>query len=337
MTTGKWAAVAVAVVVASAAWGADEPERPWAKGVPKDRQAKAIALFREGNAALKESLFPKAASTYKEALQVWDHPAVHYNLALALVNLDQPIEVHEHLTAALKFGPAPLDDDKFQQAQRYLALIERQLTKVKLTCSYAGAQVRLDGRPLFTGPGEWEGQVRAGPHTLTASQEGLLPDERSVVLAGGDSQTYDMRVYRSEELIEYRRAFSAAIPWTALGVGVVALGAGVGMHLGAQGGFSQFDQGVSACAGTTIANNGCVLTPDLQNAKASASGLQTGAFALYAVGGAAIVTSAILFYVGRPVGYRKTVNVDASTPASPITILPIITPTGAGAMATLEF
>jgi hypothetical protein len=109
------------------------------------------------------------------------------------------------------------------------------------------------------------------------------------------------------------------------------------MHLGAQSGFTQFDQRVTTCAGTTIANNGCVLTPELQNARASANGLQTGAFALYAVGGAAIVTSAILFYVGRPVGYRKTVNVDAATPASPVTVLPIITPTGAGAMATLEF
>ncbi len=334
MTTGKWAAIVIAVLVASPAWSADEPERPWAKGVPKDRQAKAIALFREGNAALKESLFPKAATTYKEALQVWDHPAIHYNLALALVNLDQPIEVHEHLTAALQFGPAPLDDDKYQQAQRYLALIERQLTRVKVSCSFAGAQVRLDGRPLFTGPGEWEGQVRAGPHTLTASQEGLLPDERSVVLAGGDSQTFELRVYRSEELTEYRRAFSPVIPWTALGVGVAAIGAGVSMHLAAQNGFKQFDQGVTQCAAGTTA--GCILTPDLQNTKASAAGLQTGAFALYAVGGVAAAASAVLFYVGRPVAYRKTVNVDASA-APAVSVLPIITPSGAGAMATLSF
>src|SRR6476659_855341 len=99
MMTSRWAALALAVGVTLGlpSWGADEPERPWARGVPKDRQAKAIALFREGNGALKESLFPKAAALYRDALQVWDHPAVHYNLALALVNLDQPLEVHEHL------------------------------------------------------------------------------------------------------------------------------------------------------------------------------------------------------------------------------------------------
>ena len=62
----------------------------------------------------------------------------------------------------------------------------------------------MDCKPLAE-----EGEaVRSGQHTLTASKEGLLPDERSVVLPGGDSQTFAMRVYRAEELTEYRRAFS---------------------------------------------------------------------------------------------------------------------------------
>ncbi|MFZ5442590.1 MAG: hypothetical protein ACOZQL_21450 [Myxococcota bacterium] len=324
------------VLIALPALGADEPERPWAKGVPKDRQTKAIGLFREGNSALKESLFPKAAATYKEALQVWDHPAIHYNLALALVNLDQPVEVHEHLTAALKFGPAPLDDDKYQQAQRYLALIERQLTKVKVTCAFDGAQVRLDGRPLFTGPGEWEGQLRAGPHTLTASKEGLLPDERAVTLAGGDAQEFQLRVYRSEELTEYRRAFSPLIPVAALGVGAALVGTGAALHFGAQGTFKKYDEGIATCASAGLDNAGCIPTPDLQSLRASGNGLQTGAYVMYGVGGAALVTSAILFYVGRPIPFRKTVNVDASKPPQ-VSILPILSPTGAGALAAIEF
>lgn len=334
MKFGRWAALAVALVT-GAAFAADEPERPWAAGVSKAKQNEAIALFREGNAALKESLFPKAAGTYREALQKWDHPAIHYNLALALVNLDQPVEVHEHLTSALKFGAAPLDDDKFQQAQRYLALIERQLTKVKVTCAFDGAAVRLDGKTIFTGPGTWEGLVRSGQHSLSASKEGLISDERSLTLAGGDAQTYDLRVYRTEELTEYRRAFSPVIPWAVLGGGIAAAGAGVGMHLGAKGGFDQFDQGVLGCAGDT-SNASCSLTPQLQEQRTSAEGLQAGAMAMYAVGGAAIVTSIVLFYAGRPVAYRKTVNVDANAPPQ-VTLVPVLTPFGAGAMASLEF
>ncbi len=333
MTTGKWTAIAVAAVLACASFAfAEEVERPWAKGVPKDRQARAIALFREGNAALKESLFPKAAGTYKEALAVWDHPAVHYNLALALVNLDQPLEVHEHLTAALRFGPAPLDDDKFQQAQRYLALIERQLTKVKVSCTYAGAQVRLDGRPLFTAPGSWEGQLRAGPHTLTASQDGLLPDERSVVLAGGDTQTFELKVFRTEELTEYRRAFSPVIPWVVLGTGAALIGTGVALHLTASTGFQAYDTGIKNCA-TSSESGGCYPVPTLQETRLAAQAQQTAAIAMYAVGGAALVGSAVLFYVGRPIAFQRTLNVEAPR----VTLVPIITPTTTGALASFEF
>lgn len=332
--TGRLTALALTVglTLSLPCWGADEPDRPWARGVPKDRQAKAIALFREGNAALKESLFPKAATSYREALLVWDHPAIHYNLALALVNLDQPVEVHEHLTAALKFGPAPLDDDKYQQAQRYLALIERQLTKVKVTCNFEGALVRLDGRSLFTGPGAWEGQIRAGQHTLTASKEGFLADERSVVLPGGDSQIFAMRVYRAEELTEYRRAFSPAVPITTLGLGLAAVGAGLALHLSAAKAFADYDTSITTCA-TGKTNFGCFPNSDAQTLRASAGAMQSGGIALYAVGGAAVAASAILFYVGRPVAYQKTVNVEAPR----VTLLPLISPSVTGAIAAFEF
>ena len=43
-------------------------------------------------------------------------------------------------------------------------------------------------------------QVRSGAHTLTASKEGLLPDERSLMLAGGDSQTYTLKPGQCAEL-----------------------------------------------------------------------------------------------------------------------------------------
>jgi hypothetical protein len=63
-------------------------DRPWVKGVSAADQSAAIELFHEGNGLLKESLFVQAAAKYREALHHWDHPGIHYNLALALLNLD---------------------------------------------------------------------------------------------------------------------------------------------------------------------------------------------------------------------------------------------------------
>ncbi len=330
MNTSRAALAAILLTGALAL--ADEAERPWAQGVPKDAQARALSLFKDGNGALKESLFPAAVSKYREALRAWDHPAIHYNLALALVNLDQPIEVHQHLTSALRFGAAPLDEEKHQQAQRYLALIERQLTRVTVTTKVEGATVRLDGRTLFVGPGQWEGQVRAGQHTIVCSKDGFLPDERAMVFAGGDAQTFDMRVYREAELMEYQRPFSAVIPWTVLGVGIAAAGAGLGLHLGSQGEFQRYDAQVTDCASLAPVG-GCTTARRFDSTLDGANSLQTAGLAMYAVGGAAVVTSLVLFYVGRPVAYRKTVKVEAPQ----VTVAPLLSPSGAGAMAHIRF
>src|SRR5688572_19576301 len=74
--------------------------RPWAAGVSAENQRIALEKFRQANTVLNDGLWANAAKLYREALQKWDHPAIHYNLALALLNLDQPIEVYDSLQKA---------------------------------------------------------------------------------------------------------------------------------------------------------------------------------------------------------------------------------------------
>jgi hypothetical protein len=333
MTTSRWTAwsLALALTASVGAWG-QEAERPWARGVAKDKQTRALALFREGNAALKEGIFGDAETRYRAALDSWNHPAIHYNLALALMNLRAPLEAHQQMTMALKYGVAPLDDDKVQQGQRYLQLLEAQLAKLKIVCPVAGAEVTLDGNPLFKGPGEWEGLVRAGNHGVLSSMAGFLPDQRSLTLVGGDASTVTLRVYKTEDLTEYRRAFSPVISWATLGLGLAAIGTGVGLHTAAANGFKSYDSAIGTCVGGA-SGLGCYPDTATQALKANASGMQTGAVTLYAVGGAALAASAVLFYVGRPVAYQRSVNVEAPR----VTVLPLITPSVGGAAASLEF
>jgi hypothetical protein len=66
-------------------------DRPWAKGVSRSRRRAAARLFFEANKQLGEQFFKQAAETYREALKHWEHPAIHYNLSLALVNPAQPV------------------------------------------------------------------------------------------------------------------------------------------------------------------------------------------------------------------------------------------------------
>lgn len=292
----------------------------------------ALDLFRDGNAALKDSLFVKAVARYREALANWDHPAIHYNLALALVNLDQPVETHEHLLAALRYGPAPLDSDKYEQALRYKALVEKQLATVKITCALAGADVAMDGRPLFTAPGDFEGVVRAGPHSIVASKDGYLTNNLSRSLAAGETTAIEMKLYTAAELTEYRRLWPVWVPWLVVGLGAAAAGGGAGLHAASAGAFQAFDRGVAGCLSPDT--GGCRPSVALLAQKQTGDTLQALGITGYAVGGAALVTGAVLVYLNRLQPY------EAPLPAAgrlEVTVVPVLSPGGVGAAALVRF
>ena len=182
-------------------------DRPWAAGVSAERQEAALKYLQEGNSLLKESLFVEAAKVYRQALAEWDHPGIHYNLALALLNMDQPVEVFQHLEAAVKFGADPLDPEKLEHAKSYLRLVEKQVASVDIRCEVDGAQVTLDGATLFRAPGHYQGLVRAGTHTVTASKQGFTTTSVTEDLTFDKRTVMNLRLYTSADLIGYRRRY----------------------------------------------------------------------------------------------------------------------------------
>lgn len=331
MTLRGWAVTLTMVGFAGAAMAqAREPERPWAKGVSASAQARALEIFRLGNAALKESQWLVASDHYREALALWDHPAINYNLALALLQLDQPIETYQRLEAALKYGAAPLDADKFEQAQRYHALVEKQVARLTLRCDLEGAVVKLNGKQVFVAPGTHQAMVRAGPVTVVAAKEGYLTNEQSPILRGGETRTIDLTLRAEEQAVEYRRLFAAWIPFATLGVGAALAGGGVGLHLSARSQFAAYDRGVEGCVDQ--ATGGCVPSLALAALRTQGQGQQAGAIALYGIGGAAVAAGAVLLYVNRPQPYRADVKLESS-----LLLLPTVGPNGAGASLFLSF
>lgn len=313
---------------ASAQQAASSEERPWARGVPPDQQKKALELFRAGNTLLKESVFVKAAEKYREALALWDHPAIHYNLALALLNLDQPLEVHEHLMAAMKYGVAPLDSEKMEHARTYKGLVEKQLAKVEITCDEPGATVSLDGKPVFTAPGSYEGLVRPGAHTFVASKEGHAPTNLSRSLPAGEKTAVALKLYTAEDLTRYQRRWPAWRPWAVLGTGAAVALAGGALHMQAKGSFEDFDTRIAQCGG-------CVPTPDVSDLRTRGDSQQQLAFGAYAVGGAAVVTGAILLYINRPQAFR--ISVDEAASPQGVSVTPVVSGRDGGILATFRF
>ena len=314
-------------VEAPRAPSAPEPERAWARGVSKADQERALSLFRAGNALLKDSIFVQASEKYRQALALWGHPAIHYNLALALMNLDQPIEVHEHLVAALRYGAEPLEAEKYDYARNYKALIEKQLARVEVACDTPGAVVTLDNAVLFKAPGRYSGLVRPGAHTVGATLGGYLPSDTTRTLLPGESASLDVRLFTADDLTRYRRRWSAPMPWLVMGAGAAAVGGGALLHLQSRERYAAFDSGVTQCGG-------CFPSTALSAQLDQATLMQRLAFGGYAVGGAALISGAVLAYLNQPQSYRID---PGQLNQERVSLTPLVGGGGGGVQAQLRF
>lgn len=317
-------------------------DRPWANGVTLEAQALALKLFREGNSSLNDGVFRTAAKLYRDALAHWDHPAIHYNLALALMNLDQPIEVYQSLNKALKYNPkdglAPLDSDKYDRAKNYMLLAQKQVAYVDITCDKPGAKVAVDGNVVFIGPGRYQGLVRIGKHSFVAEKEGYVTSVEAPYIGPGETMRFALTLYSAKELTRYRRRWSRTwFPWSvAGGGGALAIAAGV-LYASGRSDVRDFDARITRCGPT-----GCPITAELTDMRDRASSKQTLAWVGVGVGTATIAAGVLLAYINRVKPYQIRPEDLAKESGgrgglSSLSVTPIVTAQTAGAAAWFRF
>jgi hypothetical protein len=227
----------------------------------------------------------------------------------------------------MRYGAAPLDTEKLENARAYKSLVEKQLARVEISCETPGASVVMDGRPLFVGPGKFEGWVRAGPHTLVATGEGYLTNDQSRTFSPGERTAVELKLFTSDDLIQYRRKWSAWKPWAVVGTGVALAAGGTLMHMTAREDYTKFDTAIAACGG-------CVPEAPVAQQRSRGDTLQKAAFAGYGLGGAALVTGAVLVYLNRLQPYQVT-QAEAGQAAASVT--PFLGADGGGASAAFRF
>lgn len=287
--------------------GAQE-ERPWAVGVSKERQQAALKFFHNGNKELNNGLFENAIKEYRLALKEWEHPAIYYNLALALLKLDQPLEVYDSLQLAIKYGPAPLEADKFEHAQEYILLVSQQIANIEVTCKKPGAKVTVDGKHVFTVPDDGSVQVhkqrvRIGRHTFIAEKPGVNVEAEASFIGPGETFRIELNLYSTEELTRYKRRWQAKwMPYAVLG-GAVAVGAfGALMQVSANSSYDEFDTAVARCNEDSN-GMGCDAA-QVVSIRDSGDTKKTLGYVGYAAAGAAVVAGLTLLYLNRETAYQ---------------------------------
>lgn len=303
----------------------------------KDEQC-ALAAFHQGNDLLNNGLFPQSVARYREALRCWDHPAVHYNLALALINLDQPIEVFEQLNEAIKYGNEPLGQDKFDHAKEYLKLVAGQLADIEVSCDKVGAKVALDGKEVFVAPGSHRAKVRVGKHTFYGEKEGYNARITAPFIGPGETFRIELKLYTAEELTRYRRRWNRTwVPYAVIGGGALIGIAGGLFELSASSTYKDYDDAVAKCS--TDNNSACPSTrTDLLDMRKSGDTKRTLGFVGYGVAGAAIVTGAVLAILNRRQPYQiKPEDLEEEAAKHPLAVAPIVSPGMTGAAVQGHF
>lgn len=314
-----------------------EDERPWAEGVSEAKQDQAREIFAKANRSMQDGLFAQAAAGYRETLALWDHPGAHFNLGLAQINLDQPIEAYASFGMALRFGPTPLlGKAKYEQAQRYRDMLEKQLARIEVVCAEEGAAVTLNGQIIFRGPGRYEGMVRPGGHQIVASKSGLIPATEQAVLSPGEHRRYDLALTVPESMKTERR-WAAWKPWAVVGAGALLMvGAGYLDYDSSQS-FDRFDREFDGRCG-----NGCPggeVPQALEDTLARAEREQMVARISYAVGSTVLATGVALLYLNREQLVRRggRAGAERSARVSPVPVrTPVFKPALGSGQASIQ-
>jgi tetratricopeptide (TPR) repeat protein len=280
--------------------------KPWNRGTTLAMREAANAAFLEGNRLFDAPLFAQAAAQYKAALRTWPHPAFHYNLALAQLNLGQDVEAREHLERAVQYGEEPLGAAELAEAQRQLAALERQLGRVTITCKTPGAVVSLDGVALFTAPGRHQAWVMPQPklHEVTARKPEYLSESKQISVASGALEQVELELITLEEAADASRRWVAWKPWAVVGAGAaIAAGGGV-FHLWSTRNVDRYDaEAVRLECANDAAMPGCrdgQLPTELRDQLGHARQQHTVAVTGYITGGVVAAAGIVMLWLNRP-------------------------------------
>src|SRR5262249_56934914 len=110
---------------------------PWSAGITPEQRERALRLIDAGNALFEKGHATQALAMYRQAVASWDFPRLRFNMAVALIELDQPLAAYEEIERALRFGEAAFEPgfhEDYEQALTYRKLLPGQLAPLPVAC-----------------------------------------------------------------------------------------------------------------------------------------------------------------------------------------------------------
>jgi hypothetical protein len=311
----------VAALVLSAQLALADGDPPWSVGVTAEHRDAAQHLLDEGNEQLLGNHYKEALASYRDAIALWDHPAIRFNMVRALIALDRFVDAADNLDKALAYGQGPLTDDVYREAISYQHLLASSIATLEIHCDQPGVEVAVDGVRALDCPGTTTQRATPGAHAVTAAKPGHMPRTWSLSLSPGKPTRVDAQLEKMvAPVARDPHRWALWKPWSVAVGGVALVAAGGILEAAASSSFAAYDGRVaSGCGGTTCSTNDPTLTSDNSRGKLE----NELAVAAWIAGGAALATGIVLIGLDRP---REM----------PL-VAPVATPGGGGAVVVGHF
>ncbi|MCG8421109.1 MAG: tetratricopeptide repeat protein [Proteobacteria bacterium] len=217
----------------------------FSKEVPLADQQKAIALYCEGNAAYQIGQHRDAAALYEQAIGIWPHPRFYYNLGKAQLKLaKEPAVIFQTFQRAVHYGAELIGDQAYQEAQKHIEQLKREIAWVVIVCEAPDAIVVFDGRvlPATDDKGQpkthWKRIVDPGDYVARATRPGFHEATQSVAAIQGE--TAHVRLVLTYDVVQ--RRWPRWPLWSAVALGSAVIGASAVVHWQADRRFDNYDR-----------------------------------------------------------------------------------------------
>ena len=313
--------------------GDAQDEKPWAKSVTAEEKATAQEFLAQGNALFVESRHREALEVYRKALDSWDHPAIRFNIARALINLDRPLEAYENIRLAVRHGRAPLPG-LYDEAKNYERLLRGQIGSITIRCEQSGVRVTVDGQQHFDCPVETTIELLPGPHKVLAEKSGFLTFSRDLSLLPAAREPVEITLVTLEDASVTRRRWASWKPWAVVGSGVAVTGLGVALELLARSTRDGYGEDLARlCPDTPCVES--ELPDSVRGAYDRAQVEHAIGVSGIAIGSAAVLSGLALVYLNRP---RTFLQGDAIQPTPGGTqVVPAVSADSVGAALIHRF
>jgi hypothetical protein len=198
----------------------------------------ARVLFREGNDRYAKGDYQGALDRFRKAKALHPSYKIDLNIGTALNALGRHTEAAEHYDLFLRRADRVAPRDLVKEVATSLDELRGKLGSFEVTCSLPGAKVEVDGRqvgmtpltrPLYVEPGSHQIAVRKigyDPHVVTLA---LAPGERKRLVVPWQHEKAPVAVVAEsvDRPVDDVSQRSRVWLWSGVGVGALAVGAGV--------------------------------------------------------------------------------------------------------------